>query len=278
MSILSNAINSLFDLFFYPFVELDPIYGLSAIALFTSIIVLPIFKYTSDQEGIKKVKAVIMGHILELRLFRDDIRIVLSAQKNVLRHNMTYLKYTLKPLLFMFIPVVLIMIQTEVRFSFRPLLPGETAVVKIKMSEEHLVPSGYSVDVLLTVPPGLSIETPPMRVNGNRETYWRIKAETEGAYDLTFQLDDDKEIKKRILVSDKIVRLSPAKLKESTMNYFFHPADSFLSDNSVVESITVKYPSMKIYIFGWKLHWLLHYFILTLIFGVLLLKPLKVRI
>ncbi len=272
MSILSNAINSLFDLFFYPFVELDPIYGLSAISLFTAIIVLPIFKYTSDQEGIKKVKAIIMGHILELRLFRDDIRIVLSAQKNVLRHNMTYLKYTLKPLLFMFIPVVLIIIQTEVRFSFRPLLPGETAVVKIKMSEEN------STDVSLTVPNGLIIETPPMRDDENRETYWRIKAEKEGVFDLTFQMEDDKEIKKRVLVADKIVRLSPAKLKESTINYFFHPANSYLPDNIVVDNIYVKYPTMKVYALGWKLHWLLHYFILTLIFGVLLLKPLKVRI
>ena len=185
---------------------------------------------------------------------------------------MTYLKYTLKPLLFMFVPVVLIIIQTEVRFSSRPLIPGETTVVKIKVNK------GNSADVSLTVPNGLIIETPPMRDYENRETYWRIKAEKEGAYDLTFQLDDDKEIKKRILVSDKIARLSPAKLRESTINYFFHPADTYLSDNSVVDNVYVKYPTMKIYIFGWKLHWLVHYFILTLIFGVLLLKPLKVRI
>ena len=60
-----------------------------------------------------------------------------------------------------------------------------------------------------------------MRVYGNRETYWRIKAEKEGEFDLTFQMEDDKEIKKRVLVTNKVVRLSPAKLKESTLNYLF---------------------------------------------------------
>jgi uncharacterized membrane protein (DUF106 family) len=272
MRIFNYAVNSLFDFFFYPFVGLDPIYGLSAISLLTAVIVLPIFKYTSDQEGIKNIKAIIMGHILELRLFRDNMRLVLSAQKNVLRHNLTYLKYTLKPLLFMLIPVVIIILQTEVRYSFRSLHPGETALIKIKMSEPN------NEDVSLSVPEGLSLETPPVRVEEEREIYWRIKAEKEGAYDLTFKVQEENEIKKTVFVSDEIVRLSPETLKGNALNIFLNPADFYLSDSSIIDSVSVRYPPMKVSFFGWNSHWLVLYFILTLIFSFLLLKPFKVRI
>ncbi len=125
MDYINYILNSLFDVFFYPFGSIDSIYGLCAISLLTAIIALPIFKYTSNQEGIKRVKARIMGHLLELRLFKDDIRIILSAQKDILKHNMIYLRYTLKPLIFMMIPIVVIFIHTAVRYEYRPLHPGD---------------------------------------------------------------------------------------------------------------------------------------------------------
>ncbi len=116
MNFINHIFNFLFDVFFYPFRSVDPIYGLCAIALLSAIIALRIFKYTSNQEGIKRVKARIMGHLLELRLYKDDIRIVISAQINILKYNMVYLRYTLKPLMFMIIPISIIMINTASRY------------------------------------------------------------------------------------------------------------------------------------------------------------------
>ncbi len=97
MSSINYIINSFFDIFFYPFRSVDSIYGLLAISLLTAVIALPIFKYTSNQVEIQRVKSRIMGHLLELRLYKDDIRVVISAQINILKHNMVYLRYTLRP-------------------------------------------------------------------------------------------------------------------------------------------------------------------------------------
>ncbi|MFQ5900215.1 MAG: hypothetical protein ACE5IH_01510 [Thermodesulfobacteriota bacterium] len=271
MNSINYVINFIFDLFFYPYRSIDPIYGLLAVSLLTTVIVLPIFKRTSNQEGIKKIKALMMGHILELRLFKDDIRIVLSAQKNILKHNMTYLKYTLKPLVFMMLPVVIIIIQTEVRYENRPLHPGETAVVKVMLNTEK------GGDVVLTVPDGLKVETLPLRIDGGKEIYWRVIAEKEGTYSLGLK-GLDREVEKKVFVTDKVTRFSPVVLKGGLVGSFLNPGELPLPDDSIVELFEIRYPDGKVGIFGWNVHWLVLFFILTMVFGFVLLKPFRVTI
>jgi hypothetical protein len=276
VNFINIIFNSFFDIFFYPFRSVDSIYGLCAISLLAAIIALPIFKYTSNQEGIKRVKARIMGHILELRLFKDDIRIILSAQKDILKFNMIYLRYTLKPLMFMMIPMVVIIIHTAVRYEYRPLHPGESAIVKVKLHN----PNELSIkdrEIVLTASEGLSIETPPLRIDGGKETYWRIRAEREGIFKLGFQARD-MEVGKRVFVSGKVTRLSSETLKSGIVSSFFYPGEPSLPEGTALESVLVTYPHAKINFFGWNIHWLILFFILTLGFGFILTKPFNVRL
>ncbi len=277
MSSINYIINSFFDIFFYPFRSVDSIYGLLAISLLTAIIALPIFKYTSNQVEIQRVKSRIMGHLLELRLYKDDIRVVISAQINILKHNMVYLRYTLKPLMFMMIPIVVIIIHTAVRYEYRPLRPGESALVKISLSDKKNL-SAKNDKIVLNVPLGLSIETPPLRIDDGKETYWRIKAEREGVFNLGLKVHNNMKVTKKVYVSDKLTRLSPERLKEGFINSFFHPGETSLLDGTGLESIRVSYPPAKIKIFGYNIHWLILFFIITLIFGFILMNPLNVRL
>ncbi len=276
MNFINIIFNSFFDIFFYPFRSVDSIYGLCAISLLTSIIALPIFKYTSNQDGIKRVKARIMGHILELRLFKDDIRIILSAQKNILKFNVIYLRYTLKPLIFMMIPMVVIIIHTAVRYEYRPLHPGESAIVKVKLHNPDELPM-QDREIVLTVSEGLSIDTPPLRIDGGKETYWRVRAEREGILKLGFKARD-MEVGKKVLVSGKVTRLSSETLKSGIVNSFFNPGGPSLPEGTILESVLVTYPHAKIIFFGWDIHWLILFFIFTLGFGFILMKPFNVRL
>jgi len=276
MNFINIIFNSFFDIFFYPFRSVDSIYGLCAISLLTSIIALPIFKYTSNQEGIKRVKARIMGHILELRLFKDDIRIILSAQKNILKFNMIYLRYTLKPLIFMMVPMVVIIIHTAVRYEYRPLHPGESAIVKVKLHNPNEL-SIQDREIVLTVSEGLSIETPPFRIDGGKETYWRVRAEREGIFKLGFQARD-MEVRKMVFVSGKVTRISSETLKSGIVNSFFNPGGPSLPEGTALESVLVTYPHAKINLFGWDIHWLILFFIFTLGFGFILMRPFNVRL
>ena len=276
MNYINYILNSLFDVFFYPFRSVDSIYGLCAISLLTAIIALPIFKYTSNQEGIKRVKARIVGHLLELRLYKDDIRVVISAQINILKHNIIYLRYTLIPLIFVMIPIVVIFIHTAVRYEYRPLHPGESAIVKAKLHN----PDELSIKdskIVLTASEGLSIETPPLRIDGGKEIYWRVRAEREGVFKLGFQARD-MEVEKRVLVSGKVTRLSSETLKSGIVSSFFNPGEPSLPEGTALESVLVTYPHAKINFFGWNIHWLILFFILTLGFGFILMKPFNIRL
>ena len=275
MNSINYVINSIFDLFFSPFSSIDPIYGLCAVSFLTTVIMLPIFKYTSNQEAIRRTKSRIMGHLLEVRLFKDDIRTVLSAQKNMLKYNMIYLKHMMKPLIFVMLPVVVIIIQTGLRYEYRPLHPGETAIVKVRLDNPDRLAGGGSG--VLTAPEGLKIETPPLRVNGGEEIYWRIKAEKEGDYDLKFRTID-KEISKRVVVGEKLTGISPKVLKGGLLNSFLYPGEPSLSGDSGIEYFEIAYPYGTVALFGWKIHWLVLFFILSLVFGFLLLKPFRVSV
>ncbi|MDP6924914.1 MAG: hypothetical protein R2568_09680 [Candidatus Scalindua sp.] len=276
MNSINIIFNSFFDIFFYPFRSVDSIYGLCAISLLTAIIALPIFKYTSNQEGIKRVKARIMGHILELRLFKDDIRIILSAQKNILKFNMIYLRYTLKPLMFMMVPMVVIVIHTALRYEYRPLHPGESAIVKVKLHNPNEL-STQDREMVLTVSEGLSIETPPLQIDGGKETYWRVRAEREGIFKLGFQ-SHDMDVGKRVLVSGKVTRLSSETLKSGIINSFLNPGEPSLPEGTALKSVLITYPHAKINFFGWDIHWLILFFIFTLGFGFILMRPFNVRL
>jgi len=276
MNSINYVINSIFDLFFLPFSSIDPIYGLCAVSFLTTVIMLPIFKYTSDQEAIRRTKSRIMGHLLEVRLFKDDIRTVLSAQKNMLKYNMIYLKHMLKPLMFVMLPVVVIIIQTGLRYEYRPLHPGETAIVKVRLNKPDKV-TGNDASGVLVSPEGLKIETPPLRVNGGEEIYWRIRAEKKGEYDLKFRMPD-MEISKRVVVGEKLTRISPEVVEGGLINSFLYPGEPSLNGDSGVEYFKVKYPYGSVTLFGWKTHWLVLFFILSLAFGFLLLKPFRVSV
>ncbi len=217
-----------------------------------------------------------MGHLLELRLYKDDIRVVISAQINILKHNMVYLRYTLKPLMFMIIPISIIIIYTASRYEYRPLQPGESTLVKINLSKDKQL-AGMNNEVALSVPLGLSLETPPLRIDGGKEIYWRIRVEREGVYDIVF-LENNIEVKRKVFVIPRITRLSPETFKGGIINTFLNPGEPSITGATIIESIEVKYPSSKTIIFGWNIHWLVIFFVLTLVFGFMLMKPLKVRI
>ncbi len=64
------------------------------------------------------------------------------------------------------------------------------------------------------------------------------------ACDLEFQVHD-MDVKKMVLVSDKVARLSPETLKGGIVNFFFSPGEPSLPMGTIIESIEVKYPSLN---------------------------------
>ncbi|OGL40733.1 MAG: hypothetical protein A2043_02325 [Candidatus Schekmanbacteria bacterium GWA2_38_9] len=263
MWFLNNFLNKIFDLFFSPFREVNPLWGLSIISFLTGIVMLIIFRYTSNQEGIKEAKEKIKAHLLEVRLFKDDMGLILNAQKNILKHNFTYMKYSVMPMLVMMIPVVLILIQLNFRFGYSPLKPGDDAIVVLNMNKGINV---NGIEAKIITHPGIEVETPILRIDERKEVDWRIRAKEYGNFDLEFQIGGEK-FHKSVKVTDKLTMISPKRVSSGFFDLIFNPAEKPIKKNSVVESIEIRYSPTDLNVFGYKIHWLVIFFVLSIAFG-----------
>jgi len=198
-----------------------------------------IFRFTSNQKGIRKVKNKIKAHLLELRLFQDSFVLSFKAQGNILRYNLKYISYSAKPMLIMIIPLILILIQLNLWFGYKALSPGES----------------------------YEIETPPLRIEEEREIDWRLRAGKKGVHDLVLILNGQKFKKKMAVAQAQLNKLSPTKVQRNFIAEIMNPGEAPLPSDSTLEAIEIVYPSKNMNFFGWQIHWLIVYFALSIIFG-----------
>jgi hypothetical protein len=271
----NSVFSRLFDLLFFPFRQLNPWFGMAFISLLTGLLMLFIFRLTSNQEGIRKVKDKIKAHLLELRLFKDNLNISLRAQGQILRYNLRYLGYSLRPMLFMMIPLILILVQLNLWFGYGPLRPGESAILKVKLEKSVKL---MELDLALELPPGMEVETPPLRLEEQKEIDWRILVKSNGVHELIVNVGGQRFPKTIAVGQGSFSKISPVKVKNRFLEEVFNPGEKPLSSANPVKSIEVIYPPKRMNFLGLRLHWLIAYFALSLLFGFALKRPFKVEI
>jgi len=275
MSVFNGALNAVFDLLFSPFRSLHPWFGMIFISFLTGLLMLFIFRRTSNQAGIRKAKDRIKAHLLELRLFKDNMGVTWRAQGGILRANARYVGYSFRPLLVMMIPLVLILVQMNFWFAYKTLDVGKAVIVKVRLNETV---NPLQTDAALEAPPCLAVETPPLRLEQEREISWRLRAQSPGRESLVIRVGGQ-DFAKTVSVSGKpLSRVSPRRIRRSFFDELFYPSEKPLPSSSPVRSIEVTYPVRKLNFLGLRLHWLIAYFFLSIVFGFALKRPFKVEI
>ena len=274
MTLINAIMTAIFDVVLRPFAALSPWYGIAIVSLLTGVVMLVVYRYTSNQVAIRRAKDRIRAHLLEVRLYRDDVRVLLRAQKDILLTNLVYLGHSLRPLVVMIVPVVLILVQLNAHYGYRPLRPGESAIVSAKFSP--------AVDVAaaapkLIAPAGLKVETLPLRIPSLHEVDWRIKAEQAGRYAVRVAVGD-REVEKQVVVGTRHARISPERVGSGWWTILMNPGETPLPESSSIRSITVQYKAASLPFFRWNLHWLVAFFILSIAFGFALKGVLRVEV
>jgi len=267
MSTLNTLLRDFFDVLLYPLRGLPEIVGVAVFSLVTAVGALLVFRAASDQEGIAAVKRRIYACLFEILLYNDDLRAILRAQMEILRHNLTYFRLSLVPMFWMIVPIVLLIAQLQFIYGYRGLLPGETAVLTVELSEDAAA-GGAEVkpSARLQAPPGLRVETPAVWVASLNEIAWRVAADRAGEYELELELDGE-VYTKSVSVSSEINRRSPIRLEEGFINQLLYPAEDPLPGNGPIDSISLTYLDGDVVIFGWGLHWLIVFFVLSIAFA-----------
>lgn len=276
MSMLNALLRPLFDGLLSPFRGLPPIIGLLVISFFTSIAILLVYKKTSNQDQLAAVKRRIHASLFEIRLFNDDMRAIFRAQFDILRHNLTYVRLSFAPLLWMLIPIVLMVAQLQFHYGYDGLKPGDKALLQVQLAE-GAGPAGQKPDVKLVAPAGITVETEPVWIPARSELTWRLGAEEWGTYDLELQMNGE-SFTKQIDVSDKASRRSPIRQKSSFMGDLLYPAEEALPKDSPLQSITLDYTEAEVDCYFFEMHWLILFLLLPIVFALILRKPMDVTI
>lgn len=271
MSALNAALAWAVDMLLAPFRELPPLVGLTVVSLMTAVAMLAAFKRTSDQARLRAVKRAIHAALFEIRLFNDDFRAILRAQIDMLRHNATYLRLSVMPMLWVIVPLVLLMAQLQFHYGYAPLQTGHRALLKVHLRH------GSGEAVSLEAPRELGIGSPGVWFPGANEVVWPMVPAKGGRYDVRIKVGPD-TFTKSVQVAGGVVRRSPVRLESSFVNQLLYPSEPPLPEGGPVDAITVLYPEVDMAVFGWELNWIVWFFALSILFAFALRRPFGVTI
>jgi len=262
-----------FEWVLLPFAHAHPLLPLALISLIASIVLLLAFRWLSDQQALEEVKGKIHAHFLELKLFRHDVGVIWSAEKQILRCNLLYLACLVKPLVVTLPIFVLFLVELDAWFTSRPLKVGEPVVVSVFAD-----PSAGQVLESLRVAngEGLRVETPALRIPEERRADWRIRALAAGEYQLEFVTggQDSNRLTKLVRVGRQRVAYVPRERSGAGwLSGFTNSEESPLPLDSQVSRIEVDYPGAVLTVFGWSVNWVVAFVVLSLIFAFLLKRP-----
>jgi hypothetical protein len=244
-------------------------------SLLFAVVVLFVVKWTSDQEKLEAVKRRIHASLFEIRLFNDNLKAILRAVRDILRHNVHYMWLWLIPLLWLTAPMILFLGQLQFHYGYAPLPPGSSALLTVEVAQGGAKPAAE-----LEVPEGLEVESLPVWVPSENELTWRLGAVTPGKYEVTVKLDGETFTKQVEVGEGGVARRSPRRPSSAFFDQLLFPGEAPLPADAAVRSMEISYGPANAGIEGWdnELTWMLILFVLSIVFAFALAKPLDVTI
>lgn len=274
---VNAALVTAFDLILGPLMGLPPLVSLLLVSLVTAAAMLVVVARTSNQRAMIETKRGIHAALFEIRLYGDQPGLMLRAFGEVLVRNGRYLLLSLAPLAWMSVPLVLIIAQLQAFYGYAGLRPGEPAVITVQLTPEAGQALGASTTLALEAPSEVGLETGAVRLAGSSEVVWRIRPRSEGAFALTFR-EGGAAVTKSLLVSPAPGRRSPLLVAAGLADQALYPSEAPLPGGSRIASITVAYPEPGIDVFGWRMHWMIVYGVLSLACAFILARRFGVTI
>ena len=261
-----TLVNSAFDFAFAPFADRPPLFALVVFSVATAFVLLLVYRFASNQRAIRRVKNLLQAHLLEVRLFQDQLGVVWSAYGKLLRATFSYLGWSLLPLLIVALPITLLIAQMELRLGSRPLLPGESALLVVRVDDPAAVDR-----ISLQLPEGVVETAPLIRIPAERQVVARLETRLVGRSEILVN-DGAASASKEIVTGSGLERISAQRLRGGWLDRLLGPGEDALPRSSPVTSITLEYPDRPIGLGLVGVNWLILYFAVTLA-AAFVMKP-----
>ena len=244
------------------------------IAAIIAVPLLLIFKVTSNQSAIGRIRDRIKAHMLAVKLYKDNLAVTFDSLGRVFVCSLLLLCHAIVPLLVMIVPVCLLLGQMNLWYQKRPLLLQEEAIVALKLNS-FAFDSGLP-EIRLDTQLAGEITIGPVRVPAKDMIYWKIKAGKKGSHKLRFHLNNT-SVEKELAIGDGFMRVSVQRSGWSFGSILLHPMEKPFEADSIIKSIEVLYPDRPSRVSGTD-GWVIYFFIVSLVVALVLKPFFKVRI
>lgn len=243
------------DPIFRPLLQLGHFWAIVILAFVLTLLITIVYKFTTDQKLMKSMKKEMKKLQKEAKAFKNNPSKAMAHQKKLMEKNMQYMKHSLKPTLYTFIPIIIIFGWLNANLAYYPITPGSEFDVSI-----HFKQGAFGNVSIESMPELTIISDSTQSIGDDYMAAWTLKG-VEGEYLLTFKYDS-REYHKDLVISSK-KRYAP-------------PTESFKDSN--VESIQIDYKKVRPFgnFFGLNPGWLGAYIILSLIFSFALRKAMNI--
>jgi hypothetical protein len=255
LALVNRAVDFLFGLMR----PLPALAVLSVFAILTAIFTLLVFRWTSNQKAIRRAKDRIGAHVLEVRLFPDQLLVVGRAYLSLLGNVLLYLRHSLRPLLVLAVPLLLLFVQMEAYFGRTPLEPGRDFLLRATLAKVEALD-----EMKLRLPPGLTLTAPPVRIPLDREVDWRLQAERPGQYDVLVLVAGNVAAKK-VVVGGSLARLDVERVRGGIWQQILNPGEAPLPRAGPFDRIEVQYPGRTFPLRTWEMDWIVPFLAITLV-------------
>jgi len=269
VSVINTAANRTCDLLFRPFAGLHPLIPLAVFSFFTGVVMLVAYRFTSNQPAIRRAKDRMQAHVLAVRLFQDQLGVVLHSYGRILGATLGYLRLSLVPLLVMFVPLALLLVQLDARFAYRPPRVGEPLLLRVQVARPELVEG-----VSFGLPDSVALTAPLLRDAVEKEVIARIESRAPGVWTIGVDLAGSRYTK-QMIVSDHLENISTARVGPGFVDRLLHPVEDPLPAAAPIVAIALDYPERRITLGRFGLNWIVVFFVLSLVAGLVMKRPLR---
>lgn len=274
MVTLNRLLNAVADCVLWPWCGESAWPGLIAVSLFASVLLVALFRATSNQTEIRRTRNRLLARVLELLLFQHDLRVSLTACGRIIAANGNYLRQFLAPIAVASVPLLLIFVQLESWFDRRPLRLGETAVIMVELDQSQPV-AGIPAEI--AVSDVARVDSPPVRVSTRNELAWRVVATSTGTGWVDVTACGMRE-RKSLVVGTHLVRTSARRERSGFIRQILNPSELPLSVSGPVHRIEISYPQRELHIGFSKVPWPIAVVLLMMVLGLAVGRLLGVRI
>jgi uncharacterized membrane protein (DUF106 family) len=253
---------NIFIAIYQGFMSLPYFWLIFIISLLVTLLTTIIYKYTTDQKELKKIKKEMNELKIKMKKNSSDQKKMMSIQKEMLDKNMVMMKQSFKSMLYTFIPLILIFAWMNATIAFEPITPNSNVTITATISNSF---PGELSSINISSIPATKITRNVGYEPGSdkvRAVQWIMETKGEGTYTILVESETFKQ-SKEILVTDE--------------RKYENPVSEY--KNSQLKSIVVGNEKVRPFEgigFLKGLNWLWTYIILSILMSIGLRKVMKI--